>query len=98
MEKKLTDEEVIEVLKNCGTGIHSSNRECRNCVLEDDGRCVNNLRKYSLDLIHRLQEENKGYKGIEKRAGELLAENLKFKQVYTEQKAEIERLKELQNG
>lgn len=59
MEKKLTDEEVIEVLKNCGAGIHSSNRECRNCVLEDDGRCVNNLRKYSLDLIHRLQEESK---------------------------------------
>ena len=57
MEKKLTDEEVIEVLKNCGAGIHSSNRECRNCVLEDDGRCVNNLRKYSLDLIHRLQDE-----------------------------------------
>ena len=61
-EKKLTDEEVIEVLKNCGAGIHSSNRECRNCVLEDDGRCVNNLRKYSLDLIHRLQEENAGLK------------------------------------
>lgn len=107
MEKKFTDEEVIEVLKNCGAGIHSSNRECRYCVLEDDGRCVNNLRKYSLDLIHRLQEENAGllkeneeltisYHGVQKQAAkrivELTTQVDKLTNEKAEQEAEIERL------
>lgn len=87
MEKKLTDEEIIKEL------INESNRGewCELNFID----CVEvKVLKNAIDLIHRLQDEIKGYKGIEKRAGELLDENLKFKQVYAEQKAEIERLTE----
>lgn len=56
-EKKLTDKEIIKALECC------LDREllCEECPLHNNFYpclCMNKLKKYSLDLIHRLQSEN----------------------------------------
>ena len=58
-EKKLTDEEIIKSLEHC-----SHNRSCEYCYHNDEvgsGEivCRGRLMQKSLDLIHRLQDENK---------------------------------------
>ena len=62
-EKKLTDEEVITAFEKCNT----KGGNCDGCIYlktnKDDIRC--NMRKMridTLDLIHRLQDENTEYK------------------------------------
>ena len=69
-EKKLTDEEIVEVLELCGnrqTAIH----DCKKCPLYM-GNCgylckVGTLEKYALDLIRRLQSENAELKAKRKK-------------------------------
>lgn len=53
MEKKLTDEEIVKALECC---VDDENVNCENCPLVRESCAV--IRKYALDLIHRLQGEN----------------------------------------
>jgi hypothetical protein len=97
MEKKLTDEEIVQALSVCATDKIAEDR-CPECILEEENGCCTVLLLNALDLIHRLQEENtekkeiiekqvKIYEKLENSYGELVQEK-------AEQKAEIERLKD----
>lgn len=55
MEKKLTDEEIEKALEACMSG-----KGCEACPYFENGiDCVRRSEKDTLDLIHRLQDENK---------------------------------------
>ena len=62
-EKKLTDEEIVKALEHCAT-----ENTCRGCVKHngeptiDYFKCIRDTRKKVVDLIHRLQSENKTLK------------------------------------
>ena len=54
MEKKLNDEEIVKALETCMSG-----KGCEDCsYFEKNIDCVRRSEKDTLDLIHRLQEEN----------------------------------------
>lgn len=93
-EKKLTDEEIVKALEHC-----SNNRSCEYCYHNDEvgsGEivCRGRLMQKGLDLIHRLQGENKE---LRTESDIMVAEHLAFvklaKKADEQQKAEIEKLK-----
>lgn len=58
--KKLTDEEIIEAFKCC-----MRPPKCDNCPCRIDPRnCKDVMERAVLDLINRLQAENKRLKGV----------------------------------
>lgn len=60
-DKKLTDSEIVKALECCCKG---QLYQCNNCPLKINGysHCFDTLRKYTLDLINRLQAENERLK------------------------------------
>ena len=98
-EKKLTDEEIVKALECC---TDEENVNCEDCPLVKEPCAI--IRKYALDLIHRLQSKKK----LAERASESYKTIMEGQnKMIDEQKAEIERLteekaykalKELQNG
>lgn len=89
-DKKLTDAEVKKALECCST--YHDVSSCQNCPL--DGKCEPNLlEQYALDLINRLEGENKKNENIiriaDKTIATLQAENESLK-------AEVERLKKVE--
>ena len=57
-EIELNDEEIVEILEECFFG---DVRECFNCKLHNGkglSSCIKNVARPTLDLIHRLQNEN----------------------------------------
>lgn len=101
-EKKLTDEEIVKALEHC-----YHNRSCEYCYHNDENGsgeivCRSRLMEKALDLIHRLQDENKQLKSNKFASWKLKFFNLKeeFDKELSEHeeftkkaKAEIERLK-----
>ena len=79
---KMTDTEIKKALEYCS----NPNNTCDKCILfnakDDSCQCASNLRLQALDLINRLQAENKEWKSLVE-VGELQ---------YRKQKAEIEDL------
>lgn len=82
-EKKLTDEEIVKALECCED---DENVNCGDCPLVRESCAV--IRKYALDLIHRLQDENATLKA------ELKKELVEHEEFTKKAKAEIERLTE----
>jgi hypothetical protein len=58
MGKELTDEEIVKALECCATDKIAEVR-CPECILEEENGCCTVLLLNALDLIHRLQDENK---------------------------------------
>ena len=59
-DKKLTDNEIIKVLECCSKPVSENCKECPLCSVD----CMSiSIEKLSLDLINRLQEENKKWQG-----------------------------------
>lgn len=59
-EKKLTDEEIVKALENCITTITDMKRKgCDECPYKEVEACGKAQMIDLLDLIHRLQSENK---------------------------------------
>ena len=101
-EKKLTDEEIVKALEHC-----YHNRSCEYCYHNDENGsgeivCRSRLMEKALDLIHRLQDENKQLKSNKFASWKLKFFNLKDElkkelsehEEFTQKaKAEIERLK-----
>lgn len=88
-EKKLTDEEIVTALECCIKGVTVSN--CAECPLDmiEEDCCYYTptlIDRYALDLIHRLQSENKQLKCDSYRTS--------WKAKFLEAKKEIERLTE----
>ena len=89
-EKKLTDEEIVKALKCCTV---DELTDCENCPLLRESCAI--IRKYALDLIHRLQNEVSQWKSKAEHIEEVYnADREHFIKTTTEQKAEIERLTE----
>ena len=102
-EKKLTDEEIVKALEHC-----YHNRSCEYCYHNDENGsgeivCRSRLMEKALDLIHRLQDENKQLKSNKFASWKLKFFNLKDElkkelsehEEFTQKaKAEIERLTE----
>jgi hypothetical protein len=91
ISKKLTDEEIVKALEHC---YHS--RSCEYCYHNDENGsgeivCRSRLMGKTLDLIHRLQSENG--KQVRIRC-DMQRKFDDLQTLCTEQKAEIERLKE----
>ena len=101
-ENKLTDEVVVKALEHC-----SHNRSCEYCYHNDERGsgeivCRSRLMGKSLDLIHRLQSENKELKSPKFASWKLKFFNLKeefdkelseLEEFTKKAKAEIERQK-----
>ena len=83
-EKKLTDEEIVKALEFCAKD--SSCLWDSKCPLRNDKDCHVTLSREALDLIHRLQGENKQLKCDSYRTS--------WKAKFLEAKKEIERLTE----
>ena len=85
-DKKLTDNEIKKALECCI--IQCS--VCQQCPLlpikDNRGKCYTNLKKQTLDLINRLQAENRAKDYFEKLVP-------KQKEIIDKQETEIERLK-----
>ena len=106
-EKKLTDKEIIKALECCTV---DEVTDCENCPLLRESCAI--IRKYALDLIHRLQAENKGledlcnktYDDLTKEIERLTEENYKLEVIVDHncdpfpkwQEATIEEIAELQ--
>ena len=102
-EKKLTDEEIVKALEHC-----YHNRSCEYCYHNDENGsgeivCRSRLMEKALDLIHRLQDENKELKSPKFASWKLKFFNLKdelkkelaeHEEFTKKAKAEIERLTE----
>lgn len=80
-EKKLTDEEIVKAMDIC----LRQYKDCNDCPLVDYDDCTF-IRQQALDLIHRLQDENKQLKCDSYRTS--------WKAKFLEAKKEIERLTE----
>lgn len=68
-EKKLTDEEIVKALECCTV---DEVTDCENCPLIKESCAI--IRKYALDLIHRLQSENEQLTEENKKLDKLLSE------------------------
>ena len=92
-EKKLTDEEIVQVLECCIKEEHKDCPQCGEFVSQFD--CMRNVISNALDLIRRLQADNIqlkwNYIDLKERYVKVLDLNEK---VIAQQKAEIERLTE----
>ena len=87
-DKKLTDNEIVKALECCA----DINDKCPECPLKDKNResCVGILMSNALDLINRLQSENKNLMAeVEKQKKKVEMRNIFIEK----QKAENERLK-----
>lgn len=85
-DKKLTDSEIVKALECCAD---YKNTKCKGCPLEES--CVdNNICGLALDLINRLQAENKSQSIMIKMLKGSIED---YKNSYINQKAENERLK-----
>ena len=84
-EKKLTDDEIVKALECCED---DENVNCEDCPLVRESCAV--IRKYALDLIHRLQSENERLK---KRHGVALLRNDDLDLENYELKKQVEKMK-----
>lgn len=90
MEKKLNDEEIVKAFEHCNKSLPHDKCLLSKQHKEDWVTCQSKCGRMIIDLIHRLQAENKGKtEHLEK----CLDEIERLKTANTEQKAEIERLK-----
>ena len=55
-DKNLTDEEIIKALECC---INDEGCDCENCPYNNDDDCLHRSGEDLLDLIHRLQGQNR---------------------------------------
>lgn len=93
-EKKLTDKEIVESLKHCGSQHHIYG--CKDCPMRDIKDCSDvPLHDNALDLIHRLQSEIEMQRKIIEYQDSVEDRNAELQKQVDEQDKEIDRLEKV---